>query len=113
MRAFKTYICVEKNYVFADLRKFDVRQKYLGSQIANLQIAKIYGLQMANLQISTFEEGPQIFSSPQICGFEICGTYLRTTVFLQLNHSCSPSPHYPFFLPIKVASSFVFSDTFA
>jgi hypothetical protein len=54
MRAFKTYICVEKNYVFADLR-------YLGSQITNPQIAKLYGPQMANLQIYTFEEGPQIY----------------------------------------------------
>jgi hypothetical protein len=61
MRAFKTYICVEKNYVFADLRKFDVRQKYLGSQIANPQTAKIYGLQIANLQFYTFKEGPQIY----------------------------------------------------
>jgi hypothetical protein len=61
MRAFKTYICVEKHFVFADLRKFDVRQKYLGSQIANPQTAKIYGPQIANLQIYTFEEGPQIY----------------------------------------------------
>jgi hypothetical protein len=66
------------------------------------QIAKIYGPQIANLQIYTFEEGPQIylkkiqvrkFADFRICGFAICGTYLCTTVFVQLNHSCSPSPH--------------------
>jgi hypothetical protein len=44
-------------------------------------------------------------SSLQICGFAIYWTYLRTTVFLQLNHSCSPSSHFPLFLPIKVATS--------
>jgi hypothetical protein len=50
------YTCKENKYVFANYKKG------LGPKIANLQTA-------------TFAEGSQI------CGFAICGTYLRTAQF--------------------------------
>ncbi len=64
----------KKSYAFAHLRKLYVSKKYLGRKS---QIAKnVYSPpQIANPQIATFAEGPQIYkkSSPQICR-----TYLRT-----------------------------------
>ncbi len=41
-------------------RSFQARP-WLGSQIANQQNAKIYGMQIANPQIATFLGGPQIY----------------------------------------------------
>jgi hypothetical protein len=50
----------KKNYAFADLRKLYVSKKYLGRK---LQIAKnvCSPPQIANPQIATFAEGPQIY----------------------------------------------------
>jgi hypothetical protein len=69
IRTFSAYICGSfKSAKIATNRKSANRKQILGTQIANPQIA-------------TLAEGPQIitnFESPQIGGFAICGTYLRT-----------------------------------
>jgi hypothetical protein len=66
MKSVEAFICKGKNYVFRD------------PQIANPQIAKIYGLQIANPQIVTFAEGPKI-ANPQIAkiyGLQIANCHI-------------------------------------
>jgi hypothetical protein len=45
----------------------------LSPQIANPQIAEIYGLQIANPQIAKFAEGLQIFKKIQSANMQISG----------------------------------------
>ncbi len=75
------YICEDKQYVIVDLRKFtSPNHKKIGS--ANRKSAKCRTCgRSANLTN---------FLSPQICGFAICGTYLRTLLESKEKLTCFP-----------------------
>jgi hypothetical protein len=62
MRVIKAYICQEKYYVLTDLQfySFKSAKTNWALKIAKSQIEKIYGPQIANPQLATFAEGPQI-----------------------------------------------------
>jgi hypothetical protein len=65
------YICEEKMYVFADLKKFLVRksQKDWARKSQNRQVPHLQKVRKSNKFVK---------SAPQICGFVICVTYLRS-----------------------------------
>jgi hypothetical protein len=54
MQAFEAYILKKKNYIFAEVLSSQI---IIGSAIAYRK--KLYGPQIANLQIATFAEDPQ------------------------------------------------------
>ncbi len=86
----------EENIVFAVLRKFKSAKRKKESGSINRQIRKYKRSGSANCKYTNFHIGGRSANltiiSPQICGFEICGTFLRTA------HLCTQTALFILFM---------------